>query len=111
MPGAPRRAWKRLRDASGFATLHIHGMRHTYASQRLQCLDRGEPVSSKTVSVELGYTTQLEVERDYGHVASLTERVRVEGFDYAVSKAPSSDTSRRALGPQRYRLRRDRQSA
>ncbi len=75
-------------------------MRHTYASQLLQCLYRGEPVSSKTVSEELADTTQLEVERDYAHVAPLSERVRAERFYYAVPNATSSDTSLRAPAPQ-----------
>ncbi|HZR03905.1 MAG TPA: site-specific integrase, partial [Burkholderiales bacterium] len=77
-----RSAWHRVEQATGLR-LNPHGARHTYISQRRQCLDQGKPVSDSTVAEEVGHTTTDQIEKTYGHVAKV--RVRVEGFDYATS--------------------------
>jgi integrase len=74
-----RQAWARVCEATGLR-LNPHGARHTYISQRRQCLDGGKPVSDSTVAEEVGHTTTDQIEKTYGHVAKV--RVRVEGFDY-----------------------------
>jgi integrase len=84
-----RQAWARVCEATGLR-LNPHGARHTYISQRRQCLDGGKPVSDSTVAEEVGHTTTDQIEKTYGHVAKV--RVRVEGFDYA----PPADTKSEA---------------
>ena len=77
-----RQAWARVCKATGIQ-LNPHGARHTYISQRRQCLDGGKPVSDSTVAEEVGHITTDQIEKTYGHVAPV--RVRVEGFDYATT--------------------------
>jgi integrase len=79
---APRTAWQRLRKASEQVHMTVHEMRHTYATQRLQCLDGGKNITTKAVADELGHTTSDQVQKTYGHLARHGHRVRVEGFDY-----------------------------
>lgn len=75
----PRKAWARAAKTAG-VTLSAHGARHSYISQRLQCLDGGQPVSPFTVIKEVGHADLKLIEVRYGHVAK--RRVRVEGFAY-----------------------------
>ena len=56
--------------------------RHTYATARLQTLDRGAPVAPWTVARELGHSATAMVERTYGHMGQV--RHRAEGVAYQV---------------------------
>lgn len=51
--------------------------RHTYASARLQTMDRGAPVSIFTVSRELGHGSEALVKRIYGHLGTVRHRAKV----------------------------------
>ncbi len=51
--------------------------RHTYATQRIQTLDHGAPVSVWTVSRELGHRSTAMVERRYGHLGRTRDRKEV----------------------------------
>ena len=55
--------------SAGFAKGEITSIqfRHTYATARLQTLDRGKPVPVWTVSCELGHGSTDRVEKTYGH--------------------------------------------
>lgn len=66
---AVRAGWK-----AGELTPKI--FRHTYASARLQTLDRGAPVSVFTVSRELGHGSEALVKRIYGHLGTVRHRAR-----------------------------------
>jgi integrase len=94
----PITAWRRAAAASGANKSETepftpHGCRHTYISQRLQCLDGGVPVSPFTVIKEVGHTTLKLLEDRYGHVAQ--RRVRVEGFSYDTTVLQAVESSRR----------------
>lgn len=52
-------------------------LRHTYASQRIQTLDHGRPVSLFTVGRELGHQGAGRVEDVYGHVQRTRHRSEV----------------------------------
>lgn len=58
--------------------------RHTYCSARLQTLDHGAPVSTYTVSRELGHGSTAMVERVYPHLG--TARHRSEVVEYRVEQ-------------------------
>jgi integrase len=51
--------------------------RHTYASARLQTTDQGAPVSTFTVSRELGHGSESLVKRIYGHLGTVRHRAKV----------------------------------
>lgn len=54
--------------------------RHTFTAARLQCLDRGHPVSPYQVSKELGHGGDQLVRRVYGHLGEV--RHRSEELEY-----------------------------
>lgn len=58
--------------------------RHTYCAARLQTLDSGAPVSTFTVSRELGHGSKDMVERVYGHLGAI--RYRSEAVEYRVEQ-------------------------
>jgi integrase len=94
----PINAWRRAAAAAGAnksenEPFTPHGCRHTYISQRLQCLDGGVPVSPFTVIKEVGHATLKLLEDRYGHVAQ--RRVRVEGFSYDTNRLQAVESSRR----------------
>jgi len=57
--------------------------RTTYASARLQALDRGHPVSIFTVSRELGHTSTPMVEQVYARLGQVRHRPEVVEFRLA----------------------------
>ena len=59
-------------------------MRHSYTASRLQTLDGGEPVSTFTVSRELGHGGTSMVETIYAHLG--TVRVRSAAVEYRVEQ-------------------------
>lgn len=78
---------KSLRAISGRAGLdgvHLHQLRHTYCSARLQTLDRGHPVSPFTVAQEMGHGGRSLVDRVYGHLGEV--RHRAEVVEYRVEQ-------------------------
>jgi integrase len=54
-----------------------HLFRHTYAAMRLQTTDNGAPVSPWTVKDELGHGSLTMIERTYGHLLEVRERLPV----------------------------------
>lgn len=52
-------------------------LRHTYASQRIQTLDHGRPVSLFTVARELGHQGVGRIEEVYGHLQNTRHRSEV----------------------------------
>ncbi len=69
-------------------------LRHTFTAARLQCLDRGAPISVYTVARELGHGGEQMVRRIYGHLGEV--RHRSEDLEYRV------DPSRKEVA-ERYR--------
>jgi integrase len=65
-------------------TVRSKRFRHTYCSARLQTLDHGAPVSTYTVSRELGHGSTAMVERVYAHLGSI--RHRSEVVEYRVEQ-------------------------
>jgi integrase len=51
--------------------------RHTYCAARLQTLDAGKPISTYTVSRELGHRSLAMVETVYGHLGEIRQRSEV----------------------------------
>ncbi len=70
---APRAGWRK-------GEIRTKMFRHTYCAARLQTLDSGHPVSSYTVSRELGHGSREMVERVYGHLGTI--RCRWEVVEY-----------------------------
>lgn len=64
--------------------VHPHMLRHTYASARIQTLDRGHPVSPWTVAKEMGHGGRALVDRIYGHLGEI--RHRAEHVEYRVEQ-------------------------
>jgi integrase len=58
--------------------------RHTYASSRLQTVDRGAPVALWTVEQELGHGSGDMIREVYGHLGST--RHRAEVVEYRVEQ-------------------------
>ncbi len=54
--------------------------RHTYCAARLQTTDRGAPVSTYTVSRELGHGSEEMVRQVYAHLGTLRHRSEVVEF-------------------------------
>jgi integrase len=52
--------------------LRTKAFRHTYCAARLQTLDQGAPVSTKTVARELGHESEAMVRRVYAHLGTLS---------------------------------------
>lgn len=73
---------KRAGWAEGEVTSKM--FRHTYCAARLQTLDRGAPVSTYTVSREMGHGSLRLVERVYSHLGDV--RHRSEVVEYRVDQ-------------------------
>ena len=58
--------------------------RNSYATARLQTMDRGAPVAAWTVAKELGHTGTARIEQTYGHFG--TVRHRAEMVEYRVTQ-------------------------
>jgi integrase len=60
-----RKTLDRISTAAGWQAGEVTSkmFRHTYCSARLQTIDRGAPVSTYTVSREMGHGSQDMVER------------------------------------------------
>src|SRR5712664_2416172 len=58
--------------------------RHTYCAARLQTVDGGAPVSTYTVSREMGHGGEAMVRRVYGHLGQV--RHRAEAVEYRVEQ-------------------------
>jgi integrase len=54
-----------------------HLFRHTYTAMRLQTLDGGAPVALWTVTRELGHGSVTMIERTYGHLLDVRQRLPV----------------------------------
>src|SRR5262249_44461197 len=72
--------WRKTLDAigrhAGFPDGSIRSkmFRHTYCAARLQTLDNGRPVSTWTVSGELGHGSTRLVQEAYGHLGTIRHR-------------------------------------
>ena len=51
--------------------------RHTYATARLQTLDRSQPVSEYTVARELGHNNPAMLRKTYAHLGDVRHRAPV----------------------------------
>jgi integrase len=71
-------------------------LRHTYASTRIQTLDRGEPVSVFTVAREMGHKGTNLIEDTYGHLQN--DRNRSEAVEYREATVVSLEERRAAKG-------------
>lgn len=71
---------------AGFAAGDIRAQmfRNTYCAARLQTLDRGQPISTYTVSRELGHSSTDMVQRIYAHLGAV--RHRAEVVEYRVEQ-------------------------
>jgi len=58
--------------------------RHTYCAARLQTVDQGAPVSTYTVSREMGHGGETMVRKVYGHLGQV--RHRAEAVEYRVEQ-------------------------
>jgi len=67
---AVRAGWKR-------GEIRSKQFRHTYATARLQTIDRGAPVSSWTVAQELGHSGTAIIEKTYGHLGEVRHPAEV----------------------------------
>lgn len=81
-----RKALDAIADRVGWKEGEIRTriFRHTYASTRLQTLDRGAPVSPWTVAREMGHGGRSLVDRVYGHLGDV--RHRSETVEYRVEQ-------------------------
>ncbi len=77
-----RKALDRIAIRAGWRAGDIRSrqFRHTYASARLQTVDRGEPVAIYTVSRELGHGSTAMVEQVYSHLGQVRHRSEVVEF-------------------------------
>ena len=67
---AVRAAWK-------VGEIRSKQFRHSYATARLQTMDRGAPVAAWTVAKELGHTGTAMIEKTYGHLGEVRHRADV----------------------------------
>jgi integrase len=74
-----RKTLDRISIAAGWEAGEITSkmFRHSYCSARLQTLDRGAPVSTYTVSREMGHGSQDMVEQVYSHLGQVRHRSEV----------------------------------
>jgi len=79
-----RRALDAVAARAGWTAGQVRGrmLRHSYTAARLQTLDNGEPVSTFTVSRELGHGGTSMIEAVYAHLG--TVRVRSAAVEYRV---------------------------
>jgi integrase len=61
--------------------------RHTYASSRLQTVDRGAPVALWTVEQELGHGSGDMIREVYGHLGSTRHRAEVVEYRPGAARA------------------------
>jgi integrase len=80
-----RTALDRIAESAGWKEGEIrpHALRHTFCAHRLQCLDKGAPISPYTVGKQLGHGGSNLVERIYGHLGNV--RLRSEHLEYRVA--------------------------
>lgn len=64
----------------GRGTIRPRMFRHSYASARLQTLDRGEPVALWSVSKELGHGSEAMLKKHYGRLGTVRHRAEVVEF-------------------------------
>ncbi|HYS19739.1 MAG TPA: tyrosine-type recombinase/integrase, partial [Gemmatimonadales bacterium] len=76
----------RLAERAGWRAGEIRSrmFRHSYCAARLQTVDQGAPVSTYTVSQELGHGGEAMVRRVYGHLGQI--RHRSEVVEYRVGQ-------------------------
>ena len=77
-----RGALDAVAERAGWKAGEVRGkmFRHTYTAARLQTLDHGAPVSTYTVSRELGHGGTAMIEAVYAHLG--TVRVRSAAVEY-----------------------------
>lgn len=76
--------------------IRTKAFRHAYCSARLQTLDRGHPVSERTVAGEMGHGGYELVRRVYGHLGEI--RHRSEVVEYCLEQ------QREAIPPERLSM-------
>jgi integrase len=88
-----RKSLDRVATAAGWQAGEITSkmFRHTYCSARLQTLDRGAPVSTYTVSREMGHGSQDMVEQVYSHLGQVRHRSEVVEYRVAQHAEPLAD--------------------
>ncbi|MFN2421476.1 MAG: tyrosine-type recombinase/integrase [Gemmatimonadota bacterium] len=81
-----RKALDAIAKRAGWAEGEIRTkcLRHTFASQRLQCLDRGQPISPFVVAREMGHTSLDLLSRTYAHLG--TTRHRAADVEFRVEQ-------------------------
>jgi len=90
-----RPVWRQLGAAIEWKAKHpldpprlsAKALRNAYAAQRLQTLDRGEPIAVYTVARELGHASTEMLERIYAHVGVERRRSKVVEFRIAHYKS------------------------
>jgi integrase len=75
-------------------------LRVAYASARVQTLDRGEPVSDRTVSYELGHQSKQMLDRVYVRIGKSMHRQRHPVVEYRLpsGRLPGEELFRTLLG-------------
>lgn len=108
---AQLRAIEILDEAGVEHTLREHRMttralRVAYASARVQTLDRGEPVSDRTVGYELGHQSKQMLDRVYVRIGKSTHRHRNPVVEYLLpsGELPGEALFRDALGDSEVNL-------
>jgi len=102
---AQDRAIEILDEADIEHGLRIHrvtprALRVAYASARVQTLDRGEPVSDRTVAYELGHQSKQMLDRVYVRIGKSVHRTRrpVVEFRLPSGRLPGEELFRDVLG-------------
>jgi integrase len=80
--------------------------RHTYCAARLQTLDGGAPVSTFTVSRELGHGAETLVKQVYGHLGTMRHRTEVVEYKAAVLQAIADVATRKVFRERLAAVRR-----
>jgi integrase len=86
-PMEPRnvnRRFEQLRESAGLGWLHLHDLRHAFATF---LLDQGEEL--RTVMELLGHSTIRLTADTYGHVLPTRARQAASAIDRALGKGPA----------------------
>jgi integrase len=86
-PSEPRnvnRRFERLRETAGLSWLHLHDLRHAFATFML---DQGEEL--RTVMDLLGYSTIRLTADTYGHVLPVRARQAASAIDRILGEGPA----------------------